>query len=189
MILLLLFLYHWTLVVCQTYPNITFMDQNLPNNSYFDFSRVGRADNGSDSIHCHTDLENCCSMTEGPHHRGDWFFPNRSRLDFHFHLSLYESRGNKLVDLRSNSGAFQPGIYRCDIATVAVHDASVRDSVYVGLYLPGEGGTYNNTELAYYSLCFYRVASSVAFHSTVVSLLNRNNPHRTAHNNNVLKLH
>ena len=92
MILLLLFIYHWTLVVCQTYPNITFMDQNLPNNSYFDFSRVGRADNGSDSIHCHTDLENCCSMTEGPHHRGDWFFPNRSRLDFH--LRLYESRGN-----------------------------------------------------------------------------------------------
>ena len=88
MILLLLFIYHWTLVVCQTYPNITFMDQNLPNNSYFDFSRVGRADNGSDSIHCHTDLENCCSMTEGPHHRGDWFFPNRSRLDFHLRLCM-----------------------------------------------------------------------------------------------------
>ena len=47
----------------------------------------------------------------------------------------------KHVDLHHSNNDYLPsGIYRCDIATNAVHDnndISVRDSVYVGLYANG----------------------------------------------------
>ena len=65
------------LVHCQqTYPYVSFMDQNLTNHSYVDLSLVG---NGRDGVQCHTDLDTCCSGSQGPH-RGDWYFPNGTRL-------------------------------------------------------------------------------------------------------------
>ena len=56
-----------------------------------------------------------------------------------FYAGIFERRGSQRVDLHRNTNANSPtGIYRCDIATNAVHDAndiSVRDTVYVGLYI------------------------------------------------------
>ena len=127
----------WSLVHCQqTFPYVSFMGQNLPDHSYVDLSTVGSASSGGDSVQCHTDLITCCSGSQG-YHRGDWYFPDGTRLLFSG--VMYEARGAQRVDLRCTGPT---GIYRCDITTNAVHDDTdilVRDTVYVGLYV-GRGG-------------------------------------------------
>ena len=122
----------------RSYPNVTFMDETLANHSYVDFNLVG-----NDTIQCHTDLSTCCSGPQGPH-RGDWYFPNGTRLPFSgYDVPIGEGRGAQIVEIRTGIDtppSSIPGIYRCDIPTVAVHhvpDISVRDTVYVGLYSSG----------------------------------------------------
>ena len=121
------------LLADQTVPYVSFKGQTLANHSYVNLSLVG--DDASDSVVCHTDLSTCCSNTEGPH-RGDWYFPDGTRLSFST-SAVGESRGKERVDLRRRKQGTS-GIYRCDIPTDGVHDStdiSVRDTVYVGLYL------------------------------------------------------
>ena len=95
---------------------------------------------GSDTVQCHTDLSTCCGPVQGVH-RGDWYFPNGNRLQFSG--DIYEHRIDKRVDIRRQNSATSPvGIYRCEIATIAVHDTidiSVRATVYVGLYTDSGG--------------------------------------------------
>ena len=128
-----------SLVHCQqTYPHVSFMGQNLTNRSYVDLSLVVSA---SDSVQCHTDLDTCCSGSQGPH-CGDWYFPNGTRLPFSGDIN--EGRGAQRIDLRRTSGTGPTGIYRCDIPTVDVHDvtdSSVRATVHVGLYSGSQGIT------------------------------------------------
>ena len=118
------------------------MSQTLANHSYVNLSLVGTS--GSDSVQCITDLRTCCSSTDGAH-RGDWYSPNGTRLPFSGGDDIYEYRATRRVYLgRRNNPTSPVGIYRCDIPTIDVHDAShisVRDTVYVGLYT-GSGGTY-----------------------------------------------
>ena len=142
-ILLLLGLLCWPLVNSQSFPYVSFRGQPLDNHSYVDLSEVGDDYyTDSDSVQCHTDLSTCCSGAEGPH-RGDWFFPNGSRLGFPFFNDIYEWRRAQRVYLSRRNNANSPvGIYRCDIPTEAVHDEtdkSVRDTVYVGLYTASGG--------------------------------------------------
>ena len=135
--LLLLFLLSLVEVYCQTFPYVSFMGQTLVNHSYVDLSTVGYSSN--DSVVCHTDLSTCCSDSQGAH-RGDWYFPNETRLPFYG--GMYEARGAQRVDLHRTTATGPTSIYRCDIATVVVHDdtdISVRDTVYVGLYTTREG--------------------------------------------------
>ena len=138
-ILFLLGLLCWPLVNSQSFPYVSFMGQTLANHSYVDLSLVGDDSSGSDSVQCITDLETCCSHSQGPH-RGDWYFPDgTTRLPFPGGGDIFEARGPQRVELRRKNNANSPvGIYRCDIPTVAVHDRtgynSVRDTVYVGLY-------------------------------------------------------
>ena len=138
--LLLMFLLSLVEVHCQqTFPYVSFMGQTLVNHSYVDLSTVGNSSNGSNSIQCHTYLGTCCSSSQGSH-RGDWYFPNGTRLSLSG--DMYERRGAQRVDLRRNTTTGPTGIYRCDIATSAVHDdtdISVRETVYVGLYFNDEG--------------------------------------------------
>ena len=109
------------------------MNKTLANNSYVNFSLV---DDGSDSVQCHTDLATCCSYRQGSH-RGDWYFPNGSRLSFHV-SNIHEFRNNHRVDLRRKTSTSPSGIYRCDIETVASHNKTMtRETVYVGLYANG----------------------------------------------------
>ena len=138
-------------VHCQPAPYVSFMGQNLANNSYVDLGQVGNDASGSDSVQCHTDLSTCCTNVDGPHH-GDWYFPDGTRLGFAGGGDIFEDRGSQRVDLHRRNNAISPvGIYRCDIPTVAVHDEtdiSVRDSpVYVGLYT-ASGGDYNCCHIA-----------------------------------------
>ena len=138
-VLLLLGLF-WSLVYCQTFPYVSFMGQTLANHSYVDLSQVGNDLRGSDSVQCHTDLDTCCISTYGPY-RGDWYFPDRTRLPFSGDGGgIFEYRNAERVDIRRRNSANSPtGIYRCDIPTIVVHDYPDRDTVYVGLYT-GSGG-------------------------------------------------
>ena len=82
-------------------------------------------------------------MEDGAH-RGDWYFPDGTRLPFSGDGGdIYEFRGDQRVDIRRRNNANSPtGIYRCDIPTNAVHDdddISVRDTVYVRLYTASGG--------------------------------------------------
>ena len=140
----------WSLVEVQsqTVPYISFMGNNLPNHSYVDLSQVGEDRTGSDNdtVQCHTDLETCCRSSEGIH-RGDWFPPGSdTRLTFTGgEDDIYEERRTRVVHLqRRNNPTGPSGIYRCVIATNAVHDdsdPSVGETVYVGLYYGSGGGT------------------------------------------------
>ena len=138
--LLLLFLLSLVEVHCQqTFPYVSFMGQTLVNHSYVDLSTVGYSSDGSNSVQCHTDLSTCCSGSQGAH-RGDWYFPDGTRLPLSG--NVYEGRGAQRVELRRTNATRPTGIYRCDIPTNAVHgitDLSVRDTVYVRLYIIGEG--------------------------------------------------
>ena len=151
MVSLLLTVLLWSLVEVhsQSFPYVSFMDQTLVNHSYVDLSQVGRPDagGGGEGVQCITDLATCCTSTDGPH-RGDWYFPDGTRLPFPaFNVDTYEARVSQGVDLRRNIGINSPtaGIYRCDVPTIAVNDdtdTSVRDTpVYVGLYTASGGMT------------------------------------------------
>ena len=140
----------WSLVEVhsqQTFPYVSFMGQTLANHSYVDLSLVGRSDLiggvGGEGVQCITDWATCCNSTYGAH-RGDWFFPDGTRLPFAAtHVHTFEVRVQQGVEIRRNSDANSPiGIYRCDIPTNAVHDDEdilVRDTVYVGLYTASRG--------------------------------------------------
>ena len=139
MMKIVLFLLFLVEVHCQqTFPYVSFMGQTLVNHSYVDLSTVGSASDNSDSVVCHTDLSTC-SGSQGSH-RGDWYFPDGSRLLFASSIGL--TRGAQIAVIRRTSGTGPTGIYRCDIPAVAFHDdtdISVRDSVYVGLYASSGG--------------------------------------------------
>ena len=89
----------------------------------------------------HVPTPMCCS-TELGIHRGDWYFPDGTRLPFsNGDGDIYEDRDAQTVDLRHRNNANTPvGIYCCDFPTEAVHsDDDVRDTVYVGLYTTSGG--------------------------------------------------
>ena len=149
---LLLLCLLWSLMEVQSqteYPYITFRGTILPNHSYVDISQVGDdyIGSNSDTVQCHTDLETCCRIEHGQH-RGDWFAPdNDTRLTFfNDGDDIYEDRQDQVVHIRRRNNPNEPtGIYRCVIATNAVHnnsDESVGETVYVGLYYGSGGGSY-----------------------------------------------
>ena len=118
----------------QTVPYVSFKGTNLTNHSYVNLTLVGRPEDGGDSVQCHTDLSTCCGGNGHPD-RGDWYFPNRSRLQFK--SDIYEQREAQRVDLRRRNNGGTSGIYRCDIETNAVHNDSGHETVYAGLYASG----------------------------------------------------
>ena len=143
--LLLLLLFLVEVHSQQTFPYVSFglTGQALANHSYVDLSLVGSASDNSDSVVCHTDLNTCCSGSQGPH-RGNWYFPSGTILPFTgSSVPIGLGRWAQIAIIRRTNDATGPtGIYRCRIATVAVHDdtdQSVGETVYVGLY-PTDGG-------------------------------------------------
>ena len=112
----------------QTY--LSFLGENLFNNSYVDFSLVGHDQSGSDSVQCHTQFQNCCrrSQTEIP---GYWFFPDGSSLPFDDKTNdVFYRRETQRVDLRKTQDTSKTGIYCCDIP----FNFSARQILCVGLY-------------------------------------------------------
>ena len=129
----------------QTFPYVSFMGQALANHSYVDLSTVGSASDNSDSVVCHTDLSTCCAggQTGQGIHRGNWYFPDGTVLPFIGNSVPFGlGRGAQFAVIRRTTATGPTGIYRCRIATNAVHsdtDISVGETVYVGLY-PTDGG-------------------------------------------------
>ena len=139
LVLLPLFLLSLVEVHCQqTFPYVSFMGQTLVNHSYVDLSTMGSASDNSDSVVCHTVLQTCCTNAQGIH-RGDWYFPDGTVLPFiGDSVPIGLGRAAQIAVIRRTTATGPTGIYHCDIPTVAVHDdtdISVRDTVYVGLYL------------------------------------------------------
>ena len=122
----------------QTVPYVSFMGTNLTNHSYVNLTLVGNLRKGSDSVQCHTDLKTCCNATAGPH-RGDWFFPNGTRLGFNLlGVDIYEVREEtQRVDVRRRNNGDTSGIYCCIIETNAFHNESGWETVCAGLYASG----------------------------------------------------
>ena len=165
LVLLLCLLWSLVEVQSQTVPYVTFLGNPLSNHSYVDLSQVGSdyTGNDSDTVQCHTDLDSCCRMEQGPH-RGDWFAPgNDTRLPFRSEngaeANIYEDRQAQVVHIRRRNNPTGPsGIYRCVIATNAVHDdsdQSVGETVYVGLYSSGGGIEDNNNTLLLWSVFLF----------------------------------
>ena len=136
----------WGLVAVvhsQTVPYVSFMGVNLTNHAYVDLTTVGEdiSDPGN-TVRCHSDLGTCCTGRQGDH-RGDWHFPDGSVLSG---TAIFHSRCvGDIYKRRRNDATSPPGIYRCDIETMAVNDDDVDiitgETVYVGLYLPNEGSS------------------------------------------------
>ena len=143
MMKIVLFLLFLVEVHCQqTFPYVSFglMGQALANHSYVDLSTVGSASDNSDSVVCHTDLSTCCTSGQGSH-RGDWSFPGGTILPFADRsVPIGLGRAAQRAVIRRTTATGPTGIYRCRIATRAVHDyadISVGETVYVGLYVSG----------------------------------------------------
>ena len=121
----------------QPFPYISIGGVILPNDAFVELSDVEST--VDDSLQCHTDLPSCCSGGQGIH-RGDWYFPNGTRL--YFYGGISQSRGAQQVSLRRMNSVsdVESGIFRCDISVHSDVDISTRDSVYVGIYSTG-GGT------------------------------------------------
>ena len=121
----------------KTFPYVTFLGQSIPNHGYVNLSNVGSDRN--DSVQCNTDLSTCCSGTEGSG-RGDWYFPDETRVPFgESGSTVYEGRGAQQVLLHYSGNVGRSGIYRCDIETNKsnVTNEVGHETAYVGLYING----------------------------------------------------
>ena len=115
----------------QEYPHVRFMGNVLMNHSYVNLSLVGRSENNR--VSCHTDRGTCCSSAQGLY-RGDWFFPNGTRLNFsNYGGDIYETRGAQRVSLFRRNNGNVPGIYHCNIA-IGIGSDPIRGIIYIGLY-------------------------------------------------------
>ena len=185
--LLLLLLFLVEVHSQQTFPYVSFAltGQALADHSYVDLSTVGSDGDNSDSVVCHSDLGTCCSGSQG-FHRGNWSFPSGTILPFTG--TIYLGRGDQRAIIRRTNDATEPtGIYRCRIATNAVHrvtDQSVGETVYVGLY-PTDGGKLKHRLAADINLPIVSVLANTHQNSTppctVVKLLE----HTTLYNSSI----
>ena len=110
-------------VHCQTY--LSFLGENLSNNSYVDFSLVGDMANGSNSVQCHTQFRNCCRPSHGEI-AGNWFFPNGDRVPF-IHSGIFQRCEAQRIDLCTTGDTSVTGIYCCDIP----YNSSVRETLHL----------------------------------------------------------
>ena len=144
-----------SLVDSQTAPYVSFRGETLPNHGYVDLGLVEDSETGGDGVQCHTDIQACCSTSEGGIRSGEWFFPDGMRVPFSNDedADIYMLRTVQRLELRRREDSLSPsGIYRCRIAVNDDDESRVVETVYVGIY--GSGGiillqtAYNN----YYSM-------------------------------------
>ena len=87
---------------------------------------------GGDALLCRTNLTACCQ----PHHtgtgsaKGDWFFPNRTRVPSNGAMwDFYGTRGQMVVCMHRRRGGVD-GIYSCEIPD----SVDVIQTIYIGVY-------------------------------------------------------
>ena len=118
----------------QTVPYVSFRGETLLNHGYVDLSLVGEAEDGSDSVQCHTDLTSYCTSGLAKNDRPDWYFPDGTPMGFSSGGGdIYQARGAQRNELRRRNNALSPsGIYRCEIPIDDGDGGFVRETVYVG---------------------------------------------------------
>ena len=104
--LLWLMLFCWSVREVYYQPYVSFNGQTLANHAYVYLSLVGRPDpDGGEGVQRITDLESCCTGSDGIH-RGDWYFPDGTRLPFPApNVDTFETRVSRGVDIRRNTNA------------------------------------------------------------------------------------
>ena len=112
------------------------------NNSNVTLEDIGEND---DALFCLTDATACC---QPPHTgemggvRGDWFFPNRTRVpsdtvNTTLQWDIYRTRGQMVVRLNRRKGG-ATGIYSCQIPDAM----NVNQTIYIGVYTASTGEWY-----------------------------------------------
>ena len=87
---------------------------------------------GDDALLCVTNLSACC---RSPNARGNWFFPNKTRVpSAGVHWDFHRTRDQMVVPLQRRRGGVN-GIYRCEIPD----SINVTQSIYIGVYTAGTG--------------------------------------------------
>ena len=111
----------------QRTPYLSLRGHLLANNSYVEFSRVEQS--SFTALSCNTPLQNCCTSQLGE--RGNWFFPNGSRvLSRMRNNDIYRRREVQRVELHRARGTSPTGIYCCAIP----YKFSAKERLCAGLY-------------------------------------------------------
>ena len=92
---------------------------------------------GTMALWCLTNDLECCD--EQQQQFGEWYFPNGSPVDEASRAdvgSIYKDQGPSVVRLNQrNNSSFANGLYHCQI----LDNNGTNESIYVGIYQPGEG--------------------------------------------------
>lgn len=112
-----------------------FMGTLFSSNSFVDFNLVEEASGAG--VQCHTDLDTCCSPSQGQSH-GD--LPTGGILPtyaFIASIHIFQAHQSRMVELHCQThSSTLNGIYLCDIETNAASNGNW-ETVYVGLYISG----------------------------------------------------
>ena len=100
---------------------------------------LGDIGGGDDALICMTNQTTCCRVADGGENvRGNWFFPNETRVpssgtqwDFH------RSRGQMVVRMLRRRGGAE-GIYHCEIPDTF----GLIQTIYIGVYSASTGEWY-----------------------------------------------
>ena len=85
---------------------------------------------GNEALLCITNLTGVNGSV-----RGDWYFPNRTRvLSTNNDSEIYGTRGEMVVRMNSR-GDGEEGIYHCEIPV----SMDVNQSIYIGVYTTSSG--------------------------------------------------
>ena len=137
MTLLLLLLLSLTSVEIQCQTCVSFMGTTLRNHSYINLTLVGSSTTVGNCVQCHTNLTTCCNSANSVH-RGDWSFPNQTRVPFSSSDITQTQLSQRVDHCVLNKRVILPsGMYHCDITTVVASENFVGETVYVGLYASG----------------------------------------------------
>ena len=87
-------------------------NQTCLNNSIVAINDIGEEDN---ALLCVTDKTDCCGKMDGEK-MGEFYYPDNSAVVFSSTISLYRTRGTKVVRLNRRNNVLSPiGRYRCEI--------------------------------------------------------------------------
>ena len=105
------------------------------NNSNVMLEDIGEDDTG---LLCMTNFTACCQASytgENGSAKGNWFFPNGTRVPSNGTMEFYITRGQMVVQLHHRRGGVD-GIYRCEIPD----SMDVIQTLYIGVYTAASTG-------------------------------------------------
>ena len=102
------------------------------NNSLVSLEEIGE---GHDALWCRTDLTSCCKPPHTETAKGNWFYPNKTRVpNSKDQWNFYRERKKMVVNLHRRRGG-ENGIYYCEIPD----SVNVYQTIYIGVYNTSSG--------------------------------------------------